>query len=390
MHGDFIVYSIFLIFTGAAILAAVALYARQSMLVAYIALGVLAGPYGFALVSAPATIEGIGHIGIIFLLYLLGLNMHPQKLLRMLHEATLVTVASSVLFWGAAFALAYALFDFSMAESAIIGAAAMFSSTIIGLKLLPATALHHRHVGEVIISVLLLQDVVAIALLVLIDAFAQREGGAMAWLLPVVALPGLAAFAFVLQRYVLVPVMARFDTIAEFVFLIAVGWCLGLAQLGRALGLSYEMGAFIAGVALAAHPIALHIAESLKPLRDFFLIMFFFSLGAAFALPRLGEVALPALALGLLMLALKPVVFARLLAHQKETQRLSREIGVRLGQMSEFSLLIAVLSLSAGLLSDRAFYLIQATTLVTFIGSSYWIMLRYPTPIAVSRALRRD
>ena len=71
------------------------------------------------------------------------------------------------------------------------------------------------------------------------------------------------------------------------------------------------------------------------------------------------------------MLALKPFVFSRLLAYEKETKRLSLEIGVRLGQMSEFSLLIGVLSLSAGLVSERAFYLIQAATLVTFVGSSY-------------------
>ena len=98
MQSDAVVFSIFLIFTGAALLAALALFARQSLLVAYIVLGALVGPWGLALVSDPVTIQGIGHVGIIFLLFLLGLNLHPQKLLQMLREATLVTAASSIAF----------------------------------------------------------------------------------------------------------------------------------------------------------------------------------------------------------------------------------------------------------------------------------------------------
>ena len=94
MHGDSILFTIFLIFTGAAIVAGLALFARQSMLVAYIALGVLVGPWGLGLVEDATTAQGIGEVGIIFLLYLLGLNLHPQKLARMMREATVVTLAS--------------------------------------------------------------------------------------------------------------------------------------------------------------------------------------------------------------------------------------------------------------------------------------------------------
>jgi Kef-type K+ transport system membrane component KefB len=182
----------------------------------------------------------------------------------------------------------------------------------------------------------------------------------------------------------------RFDTIQEYVFLTAIGWCLGVAQLGYVMGLSYEMGAFIAGVTLATSPIATFIAERLKPLRDFFLIMFFFSLGAGFALPMLSQIAVPAAVLAVAMLVLKPLVFQHLLAREQEPPALSREIGVRLGQVSEFSLLIAVLALNAGAIGERASHLIQATTLLTFIVSSYVVMLHYPTPIAVDERLRRD
>jgi len=389
MQSDIIVFSIFLIFTGAAVFASAALYLRQSMLVAYIALGCLAGPWGLGLVTDATTIQGIGHVGIIFLLYLLGLNLHPQKLLQMLREATRVTLLSSLAFALVGYLIALA-FGYSTVECFLIGAAMMFSSTIIGLKLLPTTALHHRHVGEIIISVLLLQDIIAILILLLLEGLRRDVLDLTDTLLLIVSLPALAGFAFLFERYVLVRVIQRFDTIQEYVFLVAVGWCLGVAQLGHTMGLSYEMGAFIAGVALATSPIATFIAESLKPLRDFFLIMFFFALGAGFDLSVLATVAVPAIALALVMLTLKPLVFKALLEWEGEQPRLGREIGVRLGQVSEFSLLIALLAVSGGVIGAQASFLIQATTLLTFICSSYLIMFRYPTPIAVSESLRRD
>lgn len=389
MQGDVTLFAVFLVFTGAAVLGGVALYARQPLLVAYIVLGGLLGPWGLALVTDTSTIRGIGHVGIIFLLFLLGLNLHPQKLLRMLREATVVTLVSSVLFavLGAAISL---LFAYSVLESLLIGTMMMFSSTIIGLKLLPTTALHHRRMGEVIISVLLLQDIIAIVILAILQGSSrgQVQWGEMILLL--LSLPSLAALAFLGERYILAKLIQRFDTIQEYVFLTAIGWCVGLAELAHVLGLSYEMGAFIAGVALATSRISTYIAESLKPLRDFFLIMFFFSLGASFELPLLPQVVLPAAALAAAMLLAKPFVFRRLLMRAGESVKMSREIGVRLGQTSEFSLLIAVLAVQAGVIDERISYLIQTATLLSFIISSYLIMLRYPTPIAVRDDLRRD
>ena len=389
VHGESILDTIFLIFTGGAVIAGLALFARQSMLVAYIALGVLVGPWGIGLIEDATTAQGIGEVGIIFLLYLLGLNLHPQKLARMMREATVVTLGSSLVFAAAGLGVALA-FGFTVAEALVIGALSMFSSTIIGLKLLPTTTLHHRHTGEIIISVLLLQDVIAIVLLLGLDAASRPSVAAGDAVRLAAALPAVVATSVIMERWVLTPLIRRFDTIREYIFLVAIGWCLGVAQLGHGMGLSHEIGAFVAGVALARSPVATFIAESLKPLRDFFLVMFFFALGAGFPIPVLADVALPAACLGGLMLALKPAVFRWLLRREHESSRLSTEIGVRLGQLSEFSLLIAVIASQGGLVGPNAAYTIHAATLLTFIVSSYLIMLRYPTPIAVTEALRRD
>lgn len=389
MHSDPIVYTIFLIFTGAAILATAALYARQAMLIAYIVLGLIIGPSGIALVQDAEVVSEVAHIGIMFLLFLLGLNMYPQKLIQLVGETTWVTGVSSLLFATLGIGVGW-LLDFTWTEGLIIGAALMFSSTIIGLKLLPTTVLHHRHTGEVIISILLLQDLIAIVILLILEAMGRGEVPATELVLLLLSLPGLILFAFAFARFVLIRLIARFDTIQEYVFLVAIGWCLGMAELAAALGLSHAIGAFIAGVAIATSPICDFIADSLKPLRDFFLVIFFFTLGASLDVEILMGVLIPAVLLAALALTLKPPVFRALLRTAGEASGRSQEIGFRLGQISEFSLLIAVLALESGVIGHRASYLIQVSTILTFVVSSYIIVIRYPTPIAVSDRLRRD
>jgi Kef-type K+ transport system membrane component KefB len=265
-----------------------------------------------------------------------------------------------------------------------------FSSTIIGLKLLPTTVLHHQRMGEVIISVLLLQDLLAIALLLVVKGPGEASTPWLDMLILLLSLPGLVLFAGITARMVLIPLIARYDTIREYIFLMAIGWCLGLAELAALLGLSHEMGAFIAGVALATSPIALFIAERLRPLRDFFLVLFFFGVGVQFDLTMGSAVLFPALALAIVAVVLKPIVFRLLLVPAGETRTRAWEIGFRLGQMSEFSLLIAAAGLATGLLGERAAYTLQLATVITFIVSSYVIVMRFPTPIALSDALRRD
>ena len=384
------VSTFFLVFTGAAVLATLALAARQSLLVAYIALGALLGPWGLALVKDADVVSDLSTIGIMFLLFLLGLDLHPQDLIHSLRRTVLVTLVSSLVFAAAGFAIGLAT-GFSSLESLVLGGAMTFSSTIIGLKLLPTTVLHHQRLGEIMISILLLQDFIAIALLLLLQGASGED--AQVWshmALFLLALPALVLLAGLSARYVLLPLMRRFDTIREYVFLLAIGWCLGLAELAKALGLSGEIGAFIAGVALAPSPIAMYIAESLRPLRDFFLVLFFFTLGARFNLGMLGEVLVPAALAAATALTLKPWVFRRLLERTGDPPGRSLEVGVRLGQLSEFSLLIAALALAAGAIGERASLTLQLATVLSFVGSSYLVVMRFPTPIAVSDALRRD
>ncbi len=389
MQEDPVVFTVFVIFAGSAVIATLALFARQALLVAYILLGVLFGPSVIGLVSDPELVEEMAHIGIIFLLFLMGLELNPRDLVLMLRKTTLVTLVSSLVFASVGTGVSL-VFGYTPVESLLVGCGMMFSSTIVGLKLLPTTVLHHQRTGEIVISILLLQDLIAILLLLALEGGAQQEHPAIEVLKLMLALPLLVGGALVFVRQVLLRLIQAFDTIKEYEFLIAIGWCLSMAEAAAALGLSHEIGAFVAGVALASSPISLYMAENLRPLRDFFLILFFFSLGAGFQLSVLVDIWLPALILAAAMLAIKPSVFRRLLTRTGETPRRSREIGWRLGQLSEFSLLMAVLAQERGAIGFEASYLIQLATLLSFLVSVYLVVLRFPTPIALSEELRRD
>lgn len=384
-----LVFSFFLIFTGAAVLATVALYTRQPLLVAYVVLGAALGPYGYSLIQDTALLSDISHVGIIFLLFLLGLDMQPSHLVHMLKKATLVAIFSAIIFMAIGYVVGIA-FGYTRTEAIIIGVALMFSSTIIGIKLLPTTVLHHKHTGELVVGLLLLQDVIAILVLLFLNSGDNGADQVTAFLKTAVALPLIIGGALLFVRYILLPLIQKFDRFHEYIFLVAIGWCLGLAELAHAAGLSAEIGAFIAGVSLATSPIAQYIATSLKPLRDFFLILFFFSVGASFNLGLLGQIIIPAILLAMLVLVLKPIVFRFLLQSISESNSLAWEVGFRLGQISEFSLLIAYMAAGASMIGEEASHVIQATAILTFLLSTYIVIFNYPSPIAVSDKLRRD
>lgn len=384
-----ILFLIFLIFVGSAVIATAALYLHQSMLIAYIVIGVIAGPWGFGFVQDVALIEQISSVGIIFLLFLLGMSLEPKELLGLFRSTTIVTFASASIFATVCGGIAY-LFGFTLPESVIVGLAMMFSSTIIGLKLLPTTALHHQHMGELMVSILLMQDILAILVLLGIQSYSNTTASTFELLVPIMALPVITVGAFLASKYIVMKLLRRFDQIQEYIFLLAIAWCLGLAELAHACGLSHEIGAFIGGVSLAISPIARFITESLKPLRDFFLIMFFFTLGASFNIGQLSTLFVPALCIAAAILVIKPLTFYYMLRHEGEKAAFSMQTGVRLGQASEFALFIATLALNAAIIREEIANLIQITTIITFTLSSYYIVMRYPTPISPYSTLRKD
>jgi len=379
----------FLVFCGAAVLASFALFSKQPLFIAYIGAGIILGPFGLEVFNEINAIAEMSHIGIIFLLFLLGLDMQPKALFSVLKKATSIALISSVSF--AALGYGFALsFGFNQAEALIFAMASMFSSTIIGIKLLPTTVLHHKHTGEIMIGLLLLQDFIAIFCLLILLGVDKNQVDLWPLVIAFAVLPALALGAYLFVKYVLLALIQRFDRFSEYIFLIAIGWCLGLAAVAEKCYLSAEIGAFIAGITLATSPISQYIALNLKPLRDFFLILFFFALGAQLNIGLLNDVFFVALLFGALLLAAKPMIFYGLLRKHSERKKLAWDVSFRLGQISEFSLLITLLATQQKFIGETASVVIQSAAIFTFIVSSYIVIFNFPNPIAIKDSLRRD
>jgi Kef-type K+ transport system membrane component KefB len=391
MHDSDLIFVFFVIFFGASVFATIALFTRQTLIIAYLLLGALVGPYGFKIISSTEVMMQISNIGIIFLLFLLGLNLQFKSLMKIFNKTLLVTIGSSIIF-GVSIFLLCGYYGFSQSESLLISASLIFSSTIICLKLLPTTALHHQDIGNIVIGVLLLQDIIAILVMTILGivSVGMDHFGYLELLGIIFSLPILICVGYLVEKHLLHFLLRKFNRISEYIFLLAIGWCLAMSQLAVSLGAPAEVGAFIGGVILASSPISPYIYESLKPLRDFFLIVFFFSVGASFNFHLIGGLFPMIMMISVFILFFKPIVYWLLLLIFKEERKTAWEVGIRLGQASEFSLLIAFLAYQSAIISDKGFIVIQAVTVLSFIFSSYFVVLRLPNPIAISDKLRRD
>ncbi|PJE80934.1 Iron transporter MagA [invertebrate metagenome] len=386
---EYLVLEMAVIFGGASLLGSLFVWLKQPIIMAYIVLGVIAGPYGISLIVNDGHIDAVSHMGIILLMFLLGLHLHPRNLLKQIRQTAAVTCCCIILMTLLLYAVLAFFFHFSQIDAVVAGIALSFSSTVISLKLIPTTTLHHRRTGEVMISILLFEDILAI--LTILMLYGSHNGATIDALLLPLKTCVFSVVAWLFVRYLVLPLFHRFDIIPEYIFLMSLGWCFTAAQCADYLGLSHEIGAFIAGVTIAMSPISLVIAEGLKPVREFFLILFFFSVGAQFD-PFLPPQLWWAIALSsLLILIVKPLLFKLLLTFWTgESTTNAMEMGLRLGQSSEFSLLLACGALAAGKISNNAALLVEAAAIITFVISTYLVVFRLPTPISPDRNLRSD
>ena len=211
-----------LVFFSATIVSVICLYLRQTIIVAYILAGLALGPVGLGVITDASWIEDVGSVGIVYLLFLMGLNLKPQKAISLFGEALFVTLASVVLFISLVVMLVY-YFGFNFVDSLVVGIATAFSSTIVGLKLLPTTTLHHRRRGELMIAVLLLQDFLAIGFLLVLSGFSDGAN-IMNEVTKTVLIVPIAVFSvFFFEKHVVDRLFRKFDELHEFIFLLAIG-----------------------------------------------------------------------------------------------------------------------------------------------------------------------
>lgn len=380
--------SISAIIVCSSFLAWLASQGRQPVILAYFLCGLIIGPFGFKLVPEVDLLEDMSRIGVTLLLFLAGLVLHPDRLFKFFRTAIVLVVAGCGFIWILVFLFSVA-WGWNMWESAIIACALMFSSTILVIKLLPTTTLHQRRMGSICIAVLIAQDLLAVIVLI----FVGSAGAMYSWLFFarfLAAIVVLTALAIIVEQYVIRRMMRMADRYNEVLVMLCLGWCVGVASIAELIGVPYEVGAFVAGVAMARGKIALVLSEELKPLRDFFLMFFFFVLGATFDFSHASVIWLPAFLLAFLILVMRPLWFQWLFLLLKEEKPFAKETALRLGPGSEFALIIAAAAIHGGNLGSEAVQLIQLTTIVTMVISSYIVVFSYPTPIGFRPGLQKD
>lgn len=365
-----------------ALLAWLAVVLRQPLIIAYVVCGILAGPWGLKLVSSSEFIDAVSQFGIILLLFHAGTVLHPRRLRELALKTMTITLGQCLTSWALVFATGW-LLGLGPRPSLYLSLALMFSSTILVIKLLPTVTLHHQRMGAYAIAILIIQDILA----VLWVMFIGGRGNPLAIFLKGALLASLTLLG---EQYVLRPMMMLAERYREMLFLLSLGWGLGLAWVGQAIGFSPQVAAFVAGVALARSPLALFISEGLKLFRDFFLVFFFFVLGA--------QLDLPAMKFGLLAAAvLVPVIilgrylgFFALFRLHGETKTFAHEAGLRLSQASEFALIIALAAQHYGRIDGRLVQIIMLATLLSMIISSYLVVFLLPTPLGITEGKKQD
>lgn len=345
---------------------------KQPLILGYILSGLLVGPSLLGLIHSTETFEAFSKLGIALLLFIIGLGMNIKELRKLGRVVALITVSSLTTIGTLGFTVS-SLMGFTKTEALIIGLSLFFSSTIIIVKILTDKKEQNRLHGQIAIGVILMEDLVATFALLFIVA--GQDGGLSAQAIGLLIGKGLLLVGLLgLGSSRFLPKISRYMASSqELLFLFAIAWGFGIATIFEMVGFSIEVGALFGGVALASSPYAQEIAARLKPLRDFFIVVFFITLGESLNVTNLSQGIGPAIVLSIIVVVLKPFTITTVAGMLGYTKRVSFKAGINLSQISEFSIVLVVLATGAGLIRESISAIITLVAIIT-IGVSTYLM----------------
>jgi len=346
---------------------------RQPLIVGFLGAGILLSYLG--VFKDPEAVSSLGKIGVALLLFLVGLEMNFREL-PTIGKVVALTGLGQIIFTSAAGFLIAILLGFSTLSSIYIAVALTFSSTIIAIKLLSEKNDLGNLYGRIAIGILLVQDLVAIIILMFLAGL-QRGDASLAQFLTVgvkgfilvgsVALLSKKVFPYVFEKFV--------AGSSELLFVVSIAWALGFsAFVGGPLGFSFEIGGFLAGLSLSNLPEHLGIASKTRPLRDFFLTIFFLTLGGRLLIDNLGAILLPAVIFSLFVVIGHPLITLPIMGVLRYKKRTSFLTSITLAQISEFSLILMAMGLALGHVTRSETAIIVVVGVVTMTISSYLIL----------------
>lgn len=355
-----------------AAIAMVMRFLRQPLIIGYIITGLLVGPSLLGLVHSPDTIEVFGNFGVTLLLFIVGLGLNLQVIKDVGKASVLVGFGQVSLTALLGYWIAGAL-GYNSTTAIYIAIGLAFSSTIIILKLLSDNKEHNKLHGKISIGILLIQDLLATVALVVTSAAAN--GGVSYQSFMPLAAKGIALFAcvFLVAHFLVRPMTNFLGRSQELLFLFAIAWGFGIAAIFFEVGFSVEVGALLAGAALATMPYAQEIGSRLRPLRDFFIIVFFIALGTRLNVNDVQTVIGPALILSAFVLIGKPLIIMTVMGLLGYTKKTSFKTSMALAQISEFSLILILLAANNNLVDKEIVSLLMVVAVITIAVSSYMI-----------------
>lgn len=366
-----------LIIVLAASLGIFAYVLRQPTIVAYLGTGVIVSAFGILNLDSKNVLEVMATFGITFLLFLVGLEMKFTEL-KSVGKAIILTGLGQIIFTSVIGYGITRLLGFEMVESIYIAIALTFSSTIIIVKLLSEKRDLQSLYGRIVVGFLLLQDFVAMIILIILSALQQNTSGSVAPLdMVFVLLKGGVLFALILwlSKSVIPTFIQRIARNQEMLFISSIAWAFGVALLVSSplIGFSIEIGGFLAGLALAQSAEQFQINARIRPLRDFFIVIFFIVLGSSLVINDLGSVVTPAIILSLFVLIGNPLIVLIIMGILGYKKRTSFFASVTVAQISEFSLILMAMGLTIGHITESSVALVTLIGVITIMISTYMV-----------------
>ncbi|MDF1496783.1 MAG: cation:proton antiporter [Patescibacteria group bacterium] len=347
---------------------------KQPFILAYLAAGVLIASFGFFNLTDHETFKLFSDLGIMFLLFLVGLEINYSSL-KLVGKVSIILGLGQIIFTSLFGYIIASIFGYDWLASLYIAVALTFSSTIIIVKLLSdKKELRSLH-GKISVGMLLVQDAVAVIILVLLSGLTDGNNAGLAEIILTLLKGTILVFVTLWVGKRIIP--AIFDRLAksqELLFIASLAWVLGMAVIVSYMGFSIEIAGFLAGLALSNSLERLQISNKIRSLRDFFIVLFFVLLGASMALSDLSGLTLPIIVFSLFVLIGNPIIVLSILGFLGYRKRTGLLTGLTVAQISEFSLIVAAVGLKLGHIDNSTVTLITGVGIITITISTYLII----------------
>ncbi len=346
---------------------------KQPAIIGYILSGILAGPSLFNIIQATTTLETFSHIGVALLLFFVGLSLNPKVIKDVGRVALLTGIGQVVFTSGIGFLIVRAL-GYSLIASVYIAVALAFSSTIIIMKLLSDKRDLDSLYGKISVGFLIVQDFIAIIILLVISSSGSGASLSSVAIESILKASGAMLILFLLTVYFLPKLTSFIAKNQEYLLLFSISWCFVIASAFFYLNLSIEVGALLAGMTLSMSPYQFEISSKMKPLRDFFIVLFFIMLGSEMVFANVLDNIGVILITSFFVLIGNPIIVMIIMGSMGYTKRNSFLSGLTVAQISEFSLIVITMAIAAGHIPSEVLSLVTAVGLITFTGSTYMIL----------------